>query len=84
MGFFALELARRVGPEGRVIVVDIQPRMLEELVRRAQKVGLAERIEAREPKAGRLGVEDYRGKVDFALAFALVFRTAWVTFPGKL
>ena len=28
MGFFTLELARRVGPKGRVIAVDVQPRMI--------------------------------------------------------
>ena len=28
MGFFTLELARLVGPSGRVVAVDIQPRML--------------------------------------------------------
>jgi len=31
MGFFTLELARRVGPTGRVIAVDIQPRMIDGL-----------------------------------------------------
>ncbi|HYL13368.1 MAG TPA: methyltransferase domain-containing protein [Terriglobales bacterium] len=28
MGFFTLELARRVGPNGRVLAVDIQPRIV--------------------------------------------------------
>jgi ubiquinone/menaquinone biosynthesis C-methylase UbiE len=28
MGFFTLELARRVGAPGRVIAVDIQPKMI--------------------------------------------------------
>ena len=28
MGFFTLELARRVGPAGRVVAVDIQEKML--------------------------------------------------------
>ena len=72
MGFFTLELARRVGPQGRVIAIDVQPRMLEALVRRARKAGLAERIEARQPMEHHLGLEDCRGKVDFALAFAMV------------
>ena len=72
MGFFTLELARRVGPQGRVIAVDVQPEMIEALVRRAKKAGLADRIDARQPRDERLGVEDYQGKVDFALAFAMV------------
>jgi ubiquinone/menaquinone biosynthesis C-methylase UbiE len=33
-GFFTLELARRVGPSGRVIALDVQPRMIAGLRRR--------------------------------------------------
>jgi SAM-dependent methyltransferase len=72
MGFFTLELARRVGPKGRVIAIDLQPKMLEGLVRRARKAGLADRVETRQRKGDHLGVEDLRGRVDFALAFAMV------------
>lgn len=36
-GFYTLELARRVGPEGTVYAVDIQPEMLRLLVVRARK-----------------------------------------------
>lgn len=72
MGFFTLELARRVGPSGRVIAVDVQPKMLEALVRRARRAGLHERIETRLAKGRSLGVEDLRGKVGFVLAFAVV------------
>ncbi len=72
MGFFTLELARRVGPKGRVIAVDVQAQMLERLVRRAQKVDLADRLDARLAKGDSLGIEDYAQRVDFALAFAMV------------
>lgn len=72
MGFFTLELARLVGPQGRVIAVDVQPKMLAGLVRRARKANLADRIEVREPKSEHLGIDDFRGAVDFALAFAMV------------
>src|SRR5713226_6618958 len=37
MGFFTLELARLVGSSGRVIAVEIQPKMLVRLKRRAAK-----------------------------------------------
>jgi len=47
MGFFTLELARQVGTSGRVIAVDIQPKMLDRLKRRAAKIGLQGRLEAR-------------------------------------
>ncbi len=72
MGFFTLELARRVGPVGRVIAVDIQPRMLKSLRRRAAKAGVADRVESRLAVADSLGVEDLAGKVDFVLAYAMV------------
>jgi len=47
MGFFTLELARLVGGSGRVIAVDIQPRMLDGLRRRAAKAGVLDRVYAR-------------------------------------
>lgn len=72
MGFFTLELARLVGPSGRVVALDVQPRMLEGLKRRAARAGMLERIAIRLAGSGSLGVADLAGKVDFALAFALV------------
>jgi ubiquinone/menaquinone biosynthesis C-methylase UbiE len=72
MGFFTLELARRVGASGRVVAVDVQPRMLSRLRRRAERAGLAQRIDARLAAADNLGVNDLDGKVDFVLAFAVV------------
>jgi ubiquinone/menaquinone biosynthesis C-methylase UbiE len=35
MGFFTLELARLVGARGRVVAVDVQPKMLDKLKRRS-------------------------------------------------
>jgi ubiquinone/menaquinone biosynthesis C-methylase UbiE len=72
MGFFTLELARMVGPRGRVIAVDIQPRMLAGLERRARRAGLAQRIECRLGKGSSLGVGDLAASVDFVLAYAVV------------
>jgi SAM-dependent methyltransferase len=72
MGFFTLELLRMVGNGGRVIAVDIQPKMLARLKRRAQKSGLLERLETRLASADSMGIEDLRGSVDFTLAFAVV------------
>lgn len=71
MGFFTLELARMAGESGRVIAVDIQPRMLAALRRRAARAGLADRVDARVAKPDSLGVADLAGKVDFTLAFAV-------------
>ena len=72
MGFFTLELARRVGPAGRVIAVDIQPRMLARLKVRASRAGLLPRLELRLAHPDSLGVADAAGAVDFVLAFAMV------------
>lgn len=44
MGFFTIPLARLVGPEGRVIAVDIQRRMLEGVRKRARKAGVEDRV----------------------------------------
>jgi ubiquinone/menaquinone biosynthesis C-methylase UbiE len=72
MGYFTLELARRVGPRGRVVAVDIEPKMLRGLARRASKAGLAGRIETRLAGTDGLGIQDLAGAVDFTLAFAVV------------
>ena len=72
MGFFTLELARLVGPSGKVIVVDLQPKMIAELKRRATKAGLLDRTDARVVTEDSMGVKDLAGRVDFALAFAMV------------
>jgi ubiquinone/menaquinone biosynthesis C-methylase UbiE len=72
MGFFTLELARLVGPNGRVLAVDIQPRMLASLRRRAARAGLAERVDIRVVSPGTLGLADLAGSVDFTTAIAVV------------
>ncbi|HEY3296092.1 MAG TPA: class I SAM-dependent methyltransferase [bacterium] len=72
MGYFTLELARLAGPSGRVIAVDVQPKMLRALERRARKAGLSERIMPRVAHGARLGIDDVAGQVDIVLAFAVV------------
>lgn len=72
MGFFSLDLARMVGPGGRVVAVELQERMLRVLRRRARKAALAERIDLRQAEAGRLGVDDLAGAVDVVLAIFVV------------
>lgn len=72
MGFFTLELARRVGPKGRVIAPDVQQKMLDGLKRRARRAGLLDRIETRLASSDSMRIEDLAGQVDFTLAYALV------------
>ena len=72
MGFFTLPLLRMVGEAGRVIAVDVQPKMIQALEKRARTQGLAERMETRLAQGGQMGIEDLRSAVDFVLAFAVV------------
>lgn len=75
MGFFTLELARRVGPSGRVVAVDVQPRMVAGLKKRIAKAGLSDRVDARIAPPDSLALADLRGQVDFTLAMAVVHET---------
>lgn len=55
MGFFTIDLARMVGPLGGIVVVDIQPKMLNRLKRRAARAGLVERLDIRVTEPGSMG-----------------------------
>jgi SAM-dependent methyltransferase len=72
VGFFTIELARRVGPGGRVVAVDVRPEMLEEVRRRAAEAGVLDPIDVRLAQDDHLGTDDLAGAVDFVLAFAMV------------
>ena len=69
MGFFSMGMARLVGPEGRVVSLDIQPQMLRVLERRARRANLLDRIET--SLIGHNGL-DLHEAVNFALAFWMV------------
>lgn len=71
MGFFSLKMAKMVGDEGRVICVDLQPRMLKSLMKRARKAEVNDRIEERLCSDISLGLDDLKESVDFVLAFAV-------------
>jgi SAM-dependent methyltransferase len=72
MGFFTLELARRVGASGRVVVVDVQPEMLDRLKRRLAKAGLLKRVDVRLAPAHSMGIADLAETIDLVFAFAVV------------
>jgi ubiquinone/menaquinone biosynthesis C-methylase UbiE len=65
MGYFTLPMATMVGPEGKVIAVDLQPEMIETLDRRARKAGLIDRIDIRRARPDSLGVDDIAQTADF-------------------
>ncbi|MFC1620370.1 class I SAM-dependent methyltransferase [Candidatus Neomarinimicrobiota bacterium] len=69
MGYFSLELARRVGPEGRVIAVDLQDKMLRGLRKRAERHGWMDRITLHRCEPDSLGVSQ---EADFILTFWMV------------
>jgi ubiquinone/menaquinone biosynthesis C-methylase UbiE len=68
-GFFALPAARLVGAGGRVIAVDLQAEMLEQLRVRAARAGLEQRITLHQCTATEIGLAEH---ADFALAFYMV------------
>lgn len=72
MGFFTLPMAEMVGSNGKVVVVDIQEKMLAKLRKRAAKAGFDQRIEARLASGPSLAVADLAGKVDFCAAIHVV------------
>ena len=76
MGYFTLPLARLVGGTGQVIAIDIQPKMIAVLGKRAQKAGLFGKIEVRLSESNRLNIENLGGTVDLAVALHMVHETA--------
>jgi len=69
IGYFTIPLARMVGPQGRVLAIDLQERMLAGVRRRAARSGLSERIQLCRATPAGLGVG---GPVDFVLTFWMV------------
>ena len=72
MGYFSLPMAEMVGPSGRVVCVDVQPKMLQVLRRRAAEAGLAERIETHVSTDDSIGLSGWEESLDFALAFTMM------------
>ena len=72
MGFFTLDLARLVGPSGRVVAVDVQQKMLDRLKQRLAKAGFDGRVEARIAAAHSMGIADLEDSIDFVAAFYVV------------
>jgi ubiquinone/menaquinone biosynthesis C-methylase UbiE len=69
LGLFSIGMAQIVGDGGRVVSVDLQPKMLDGMKRRAEKAGVAHRIDAHRCEADDLGIHI---EADFILAFAMI------------
>ena len=72
MGYFSIPMARMVGESGKVRSVDLQQQMLDTLMQRARKAGVASRITPLLCDASTIGNHD---EVDFALAFWMAHET---------
>jgi ubiquinone/menaquinone biosynthesis C-methylase UbiE len=72
MGYFSIGMAHLVGDSGKVIAVDLQQKMLNILMKRTAKAGMANRIK---PVLCYDGDINVAAKVDFALAFWMVHET---------
>ena len=70
MGFHSLDLARLVGPDGRVVCLDIQQKMLDRLVKRARRKGLDTIIEARLCTQEGLELDDLDGTAELVRRLA--------------
>jgi len=69
MGFFSIGMAKIVGETGTVISVDLQQKMLDVLMRRAQRAGVSDQIRVHACRENEIGTHE---KVDFALLFWMV------------
>ena len=72
-GFFTVDIARMVGPQGTVIAVDMQPKMLDYVARKARRNGVAQRVRLHCSSEERIGLD---AAADFVLAFYVVHETA--------
>ncbi len=72
LGFFSIAMAKMVGEGGLVISADLQNEMLQGLMKRARRAGVADRIRPHLTAPDRIGLED---QVDFALACGVIHET---------
>jgi hypothetical protein len=70
MGLFTVPLARLVGNSGRVIALEVQPRILAGLKKRLAKAGLLARVDARLVPPESIGLSDLAGAVDSVIAIS--------------
>ena len=72
MGFFSIPAAKIVGKSGKVICIDLQVKMLEQLKTRALKAKVLDRIEIHHCSPNSLEIDALRDQIDLALAFAVL------------
>ncbi len=70
--FFSIAMAKMVGEDGLVIAADLQDVMLQGLMKRARRAGVADRIRPHLTAPDKIGLED---QVDFAIACWVIHET---------
>lgn len=68
-GYFSIPMAKMAGPSGNIVAIDIQPKMLSVLQKRAERAGVSDRIELKLVKDTNYGLTS---AIDFALTFWMV------------
>ena len=71
LGWFTLPLARMIGPQGRVVAVEVEPTVLAGLRRRAERAGLLDRLDCRLADASD-GLDGLDRTVDFVAAMHIL------------
>lgn len=71
-GFFTIEMAKIVGPAGRVIAVDMQAPMLARVAQKAKRHGVSDRVACHPCEAQHIGL---KAKADFILAYYMLHET---------
>jgi ubiquinone/menaquinone biosynthesis C-methylase UbiE len=71
-GFFAIEMAKMVGLQGKVIAVDLQEKMIAHVKRKAAQHSVNNRMDFHQCEADRIGLNI---KADFILAYYMVHET---------
>ncbi len=67
------DLARAVGPTGKVLCVDIQQKMLDRVQAKVARAGIEDRVKIQLSEPDKLEIE--QGSVDFAIAFWMLHET---------
>lgn len=72
-GFFTIEMAKMVGPSGKVIAVDLQPQMLAMVARKAKRHAVSDWVVCHPCQASHIGLN---AQAEFILAFYMLHETA--------
>ncbi len=71
-GFYSVPIAESLGPQGKLIAVDVQPQMLRMLARRLRRRGLEARLAQRLTEHVEQELGDLRGTVDVVVAINVI------------